>query len=97
MNKFLLSAALVSTLFLAGCNEQQQIITTQLEVVEIPEKFKDMCPAIKRLPNVSTLTDKQVADLVVRLWQTNQNCRTAILGIYEYQKLAKSELEKPAN
>lgn len=98
MNKILLSVALFSGLLLAGCNEEQQLVRTQLEVVDIPEKFKDMCPPMRKLPNVATLTDKQVADLIVRLWQTNQNCRMAILGIYEYQKLAKTELEnKPAN
>jgi len=85
--------ALCGVLFLAGCNEPVQLVRTEVKVVEIPDRFKDMCPEIKRLPNVSTLTDRQVADLVVRLWQTNKNCRTAILGIYEYVKVTKSGLE----
>jgi len=84
---------LCSVLFLAGCNEPMQLIRTEYKVVEIPERFKDMCPEIRRLPNVSTLTDRQVADLVVKLWQTSKNCRTAIMGIYEHQRLAKSGLE----
>lgn len=90
MNKILIVCA---ALFLAGCNEPVQLVRSEVKVVDIPERFKDMCPEIRRLPNVSTLTDRQVGDLVLRLWQSNQNCRTAILGIYEHQRLAKSGLE----
>jgi hypothetical protein len=85
--------ALCGALFLAGCNDPVQLVRTEVKVVEIPERFKDMCPQIRKLPNVSKLTDRQVADLIVRLWQSNQNCRTAILGIYEYVKVTKSGLE----
>jgi hypothetical protein len=93
MNKILLTFAIASSMMLTACNEPVQLVRTEIKVVDIPDRFKDMCPEIKRLPNVSTLTDKQVADLIVRLWQTSKNCRTAILGIYEYQRVAKSGLE----
>lgn len=82
-----------AALFLAGCNEPIQLVRTEVKVVDVPERFLTMCPEIKSLPNVNTLTDRQVADLVVRLWQTSRNCRTAIVGIYEHQRLAKSGLE----
>lgn len=90
MNKIMIFCA---ALFLAGCNEPVQLVRSDIKVIDIPERFKDMCPEIKKLPKISTLTDRQVADLVVRLWQSNKNCRTAILGIYEHQRLAKSGLE----
>lgn len=94
MNKILLTFALASSMMLAACNDQPvQLVRTEIKVVDIPDRFKDMCPEIRTLPNVSTLTDRQVADLIVRLWQTSKNCRTAILGIYEYQRVAKSGLE----
>lgn len=91
MNKIFLVVGL--SLFLAACNEPVQLVRTEMKVVEIPDRFKSMCPEIKTLPNVSTLTDRQVADLIVKLWQTSRNCRTAILGIYEHNRLAKSGLE----
>lgn len=90
MNKIFLICA---TLFLAGCNEPVQLVRTEIKVVDIPAQFKEMCPEIKTLPRSETLTDKQVADLISRLWQTSKNCRTAIVGIYEHQRLAKSGLE----
>jgi hypothetical protein len=82
-------------LFLAGCSATQpiQLVRTELQVVEIPERFRGMCPEVSRLPNASTLTDRQVADLLARLWQGNRNCRTAVLGIYEHNRLAKTNLE----
>ena len=93
MNKFMLTFVIISSMMLAGCNDNVQLIRSNVKVVEIPTRFKNMCPAIRTLPNTSTLTDKQVADLIVKLWQSNQNCRTAILGIYEYVRVAKSGLE----
>jgi hypothetical protein len=90
MNKLLVVCLAI---FLVGCNEPVQLVRTEIKVVDIPDRFITMCPEIKSLPNVSTLTDRQVADLIVRLWKTSKDCRTAILGIYEHQRLAKSGLE----
>lgn len=96
IKKLIVACVVASSLFLVGCkpSEPVQLVRTEIKVVDIPTKFLDMCPELrKNLPNYSSLTDKQLANLITYLWGHSQNCRNAMLGIYEHQRIAKSGLE----
>jgi hypothetical protein len=86
--------AILLTLPLAACNEPVQLIKTEYRVVDIPDQLYAGCPAIGKLPPYTTLSDVDVAKLIVRLYNNNAKCRTSILAIKKYLEDAKVLVEK---
>ncbi len=90
--------ALVLPLFLIACNQPTEPLKLTIEkyrVVEIPEAWYNECPDIRkeRVPNYKTLTDRQVADYIIKLYRNNVKCRNVIDRIRTFVATAKSELD----
>lgn len=59
-------------------------------VISIPEALLK-CPQLKseELPNPETLTNKEVAELIDKLYRSNRTCGINMLQIRAYQEKAK--------
>ncbi len=75
--------ALFFVLFLTACGSNQ-IITSSKNVVVKPEEALYNCPTVEVLPDSKTLTDLQVARLIVQLYQNNITCKNSIEAIREF-------------
>jgi len=84
---------LVSVLFIGGC-QTTQMITTKEQIVILPTVNMYNCPTISSYPNPSTLTDVQVAKLIVQLDKYNKTCKNSIESIRKYLEDAKTTVEK---
>jgi hypothetical protein len=88
-------AAIIS-LTLAGCATAPppQIITkTQIQVM-VPDKSMFYCQNVRRFPNPDTLTDVQVAKLLVELHSKNTECQKNMNALYKTLDEAKKTTEK---
>lgn len=96
MKKYLL----IGTLLLAGCNDQQQILTTYKYMVVHPSESMYYCPVLKEFPNWKTLTDAQVAKTVITLQKNNLTCKSSIESIRKFlqdQEKRLRETPEPSN
>jgi starvation-inducible outer membrane lipoprotein len=92
--KVLLAA--IATVGLAGCvtSPPPQLITkTELQVV-MPEKTMFYCQNVRRFPNPETLTDVEVAKLLVELHSKNTECQKNMNAVYKFLDEAKKNNEK---
>lgn len=80
----ILLASIVS-LSLAGCaTAPPQLVTrTELKVV-MPERTMFYCENVRRFPNPDTLTDVQVAKLLVELHAKNTECQKNMNSVYKF-------------
>jgi hypothetical protein len=85
----------IMAMTLAGCaTPPPQVITkTKLEVV-IPERTMFYCQNVRRFPNPDTLTDVQVAKLLVELHSKNTECQKNMNALYKTLDEAKKNTEK---
>ena len=88
MKKLLIVAA---ALMLAGCQTEQVVTKTELQVV-VPDRSMFVCPSTK-YPNPDTLTDVEVAKLLVILQRNNADCRRNMIAIRTYLEEAKAQTE----
>jgi hypothetical protein len=84
---------LVSALLLAGC-QTGTIVTTERQVVITPSTNMYNCPTVDSYPNPKTLTDIEVAKLIVQLDRYNKICKNSIDSIKVYLENAKKTVEK---
>ena len=89
-------ATICMTILLTSCNDQNQIITSYKYMVVHPDEAMYNCPVLKEFPNWKTLTDAQVAKVVVQLYKNNLTCKSSIESIREYLNKAE-EIEKGGN
>jgi hypothetical protein len=84
--------AAVATLLLSGCaSKPPQVITkTELQVY-VPDRSMFYCQNVRRFPNPDTLTDAQVAKLLVELHSKNTECQKNINAIYKTLDEAKKK------
>lgn len=75
---------LVIAIGLAGCNDQQQIVTSYKYMVAHPSEAMYYCPVVKQFPKWQTLTDSQVAKLIVQLQKNNLTCKSSIESIRNF-------------
>jgi len=75
---------LLSLLTLAGCNSQEQIVTSYKYMVVHPAEAMYYCPVLKEFPNWKTLTDSQVAKLIVQLQRNNLTCKSSLESIKKF-------------
>ena len=77
---------LVGIMLLASCNDQTQIVQSYRHMVVHPDEAMYYCPVIKEFPNWKTLTDSQVARLIVQLQKNNLTCKSSIESIRKFLK-----------
>jgi hypothetical protein len=88
--------ASVFALGLAGCAKElpPQVLTkTELQVL-VPDKSMFYCQNVRRFPNSETLTDVQVAKLLVELHAKNTECQKNMNALYKTLDEAKKRTEK---
>ena len=86
----------IITLALGGCAKTpppQFITKTELQVY-VPEKSMFYCQNVRRFPNSETLTDVQVAKLLVELHSKNTECQKNMNALYKTLDEAKKRTEK---
>lgn len=83
---------IIAMLFLAGCNESKQVVTTYKWMVVHPDEAMYYCPVITKFPDWKTLTDSQVAKTVLTLHKNNLTCKSSIESIRKYLKEADKKM-----
>jgi len=88
--------ATVAALCLAGCAKAPppQIITKTEMQVMVPDKSMFYCQNVRRFPNSETLTDVEVAKLLVELHSKNTECQKNMNAVYKTLDEAKKRTEK---
>ena len=84
---------LLATLTLAGC-QTAQVVTTEKQIVVLPSNNMYNCPTVESYPDPKTLTDVEVAKLIVELDRYNKICKNSIESIKSYLENAKKTVEK---
>lgn len=88
--------AVAAALTLTGCASAPppQIITkTELQVY-VPERTMFYCQNVRRFPNPETLTDAQVAKLLVELHGKNTECQKNMNALYSTLEEAKKKADE---
>lgn len=81
-------------LFLAGCQSTQpNLIQNQIVVVKPDPSFYN-CPVVSRLPNKDSLTDLQVAKLLVQLYKHNKSCKNSLDYIQKFLDEAEEQYKR---
>lgn len=80
----------IPALMLAGCATTTPTLVRTEQIVIMPDSSLFSCPNVRKFPNPETLTDAQVAELLVTLHRNNTNCQRNINAI----KLALEEAKK---
>jgi hypothetical protein len=80
----------------AGCAKPlppQMLTKTEMQVL-VPEKTMFYCQNVRRFPNPETLTDVEVAKLLVELHSKNTECQKNMNAVYKFLDEAKKRSEK---
>jgi uncharacterized lipoprotein YajG len=85
---------LLGVMLLAACNDQPQIVQSYKYMVVHPSELMYYCPVLEQFPNWKTLTDSQVAKLIVQLQKNNLTCKSSIESIKDFLNSADLELKK---
>jgi hypothetical protein len=79
---------IASLLFLSACSGQNIIRTNQFLVV-MPEESMFTCERFTNFPRTETLTDIQVARMLVELYELNSTCKNSIDSIRAFLEEAR--------
>lgn len=71
----------------AGVPQKEVVTLTKNQLVKVPDDLYN-CPVVKTFPASATLTDLQVAKLLVQLQRNNVTCKNSLVAVKEY--LAKA-------
>jgi hypothetical protein len=85
---------LVAVVLLASCNDTKQVVTSYRHMVVHPDEAMYYCPVVKHFPNWNTLTDSQVAKLIVQLHKNNLTCKSSIESIRKFLKDADARVKR---
>ena len=91
MKKLLTISAIILPLFLTACQTTPTVVNnTQTIVISPPESLFN-CPQLNRmsLPDPTTLTNRQIADILVKLEKYNRICGINMNQIQAYIERAK--------
>lgn len=87
----LILAALALTL--AGCQTDQQTLVevSKYQTTRVPDSIWNMCKSVdpRTLPEPKTLTDLEVARLIVRLVESNNSCYAMKNAARDYLRRAE--------
>jgi len=89
MRKFIL----VAPLFLVACASEPVVVRSVQHQVVMPQESMFNCPTVASFPEPRTLTDVQVARLIVQLYQNNTTCRNSMNTLRQFLENAKRTAE----
>ena len=81
---------------LVGCAKApppQTLIKTE-QIVVIPDRTLFNCPNVRKFPNPDTLTDAEVANLLITLHSNNTKCQKNINTIWKTLEENKKTIEQ---
>ena len=81
-------------ILIAGCSSGEPPVTTVRHRVVLPEESMYACDTVERFPDSRTLTDLQVARLLVELHQNNVRCRNSIETIRRFLEDSRVRIEE---
>lgn len=84
----------VSVMLLAACDPPQPILVKPEAKVFVPDEQYFVCPTIDQFPDPATLSDGQVAALLINLDTNNRTCKESIQEIRRQLLAAKKSLEE---
>jgi len=88
-------SAILLAISLGGCwpfdGSTVPLVQNEYTMVNVPDSLYN-CPQIKDLPNPATLTDLDVAKLLVRLHTDNETCGESLEQIRQYLAEARVRL-----
>jgi len=84
---------LLSALLLMGCNSVSPTLISNHAVVITPDESMYNCPLLKKFPKTETLTDIQVAKVMVELYKDNRMCKTSMNAIHKFLDDAKAKIK----
>jgi hypothetical protein len=87
---------LVALLGLAACGSKPALVRTNTVAV-MPEEALFNCPTVDTLPQSATLTDVQVARLIVQLYQNNAICKNSTTALRTFLENAQRTTAQPSN
>lgn len=70
-------------ILLSACSTQKVITRTEYVAPTVNYSLYQ-CPVVKKFPNYNTLTDGQVAELLVKLQTNNVNCADALEALKKH-------------
>lgn len=86
---------LAAALTLAGCAKKPAQVLTKTEIeVYVPDRTMFYCQNVRRFPNPETLTDAQVAKLLVELHGKNTECQKNMNALYKTLEEAKRKADE---
>jgi hypothetical protein len=85
--------AILLALMLAGCQTGPNLIREKPVLVAIPQELYK-CPLVTKWPNPQTLTDVQVAKLLVLLQRHNLTCHSSMEAIKKFQDEAQKIIDR---
>lgn len=65
------------------------VLTSKTQVVVLPDEKMYECPVVTAFPNPKTLTDIQVAKLLIQLHSNNLTCKNNMVAIKTFLEKAK--------
>ena len=85
-----------ASIFLAGCagSKPPQVITKTKREVIMPERSMFYCKNVRRYPKPSTLTDVQVAKIIVEMHKRNTECQKNMNNIWFFLEEAKKRADQ---
>lgn len=86
MRMFVL-AILIAPL-LGACGSKPPVLRSTQHIVVMPEESMFNCP-VASLPESRTLTDIQVARLIVQLYQNNMTCKNSMTALRTFLENAQ--------
>lgn len=81
-------------LLIAGCNPDNPTLISRKYQVIVPPDVMYNCPIVKTFPEVTKLTDLQVARLLTQLQKNNITCKNSLDAIRRFLSEAQLRVEK---
>ena len=91
--KYLMMILAMVVLGSCGDKEKPQLIVER-PVVFVPNEALFQCPTVSEFPDPATLTDEDVAELLVRLDTYNRTCANSLSAVRRQLLDAKARLEQ---
>lgn len=88
---------LLPLIALAACGSDPVVVRSTQHQIVMPEESLFNCPTVDTLPASRTLTDVQVARLLVQLYQNNTTCKNSMTALREFLEKAKATAESGNN
>lgn len=80
-------------LIVSACNSSGEFLIKQEPLVILPDREMFVCPDSVNIPNLSTVTDIQVAQVIVELKTNLEICRNKLKSLEIFLIEAKKRLE----